>query len=166
MSDIVTTVDDYLAMWNEADPERRAAHIERAWAGDGRYVDPLLEAQGPAALSDMVAAVQAQYPGHRFRRVSGIDAHHDQLRFAWQLVDADGAVAAAGIDVGGFYAASTHALGAISQSLAWVRPGRDADLIVVHRTDGCRRGRGSRVRRERSWLRSRQGLSVVAGGGG
>jgi hypothetical protein len=30
MSDIVTTVDDYLAMWNEADPERRAAHIERA----------------------------------------------------------------------------------------------------------------------------------------
>jgi hypothetical protein len=48
----------------------------------------------------MVDAVQAQYPGHRFGRVSGIDAHHDQLRFAWQLVDPDGAVAAAGIDVG------------------------------------------------------------------
>jgi hypothetical protein len=100
MSDVATTVDDYLAMWNEADPARRATHIERAWAGDGRYVDPLLEARGAAALSDMVDAVHAQYPGHRFRRVSGIDAHHDQLRFAWELVDPDGGVAAAGIDVG------------------------------------------------------------------
>jgi hypothetical protein len=100
MSDVATTVDEYLAMWNEADPARRAAHIERAWASDGRYVDPLLEAQGPAALSDMVAAVHTQYPGHRFRRVSGIDAHHDQVRFAWELVDPVGGVTAVGIDVG------------------------------------------------------------------
>jgi hypothetical protein len=100
MSDIVTTVDDYLAMWNEADPERRASHIERAWAREGRYVDPLLEAQGATALGEMVAGVHAQYPGHRFRRTSGIDAHHDQLRFAWELVGPDGDVTAAGIDVG------------------------------------------------------------------
>jgi hypothetical protein len=100
MSNVAATADEYLAMWNEADPARRAAHIERAWAGDGRYVDPLLEAQGPAALSDMVGDVHARYPRHRFRRVSGIDAHHDQLRFAWELVDPDGGVTAAGIDVG------------------------------------------------------------------
>jgi hypothetical protein len=40
MSDVTTTVDTYLAMWNETDPTRRAEHIERAWTGDGRYVDP------------------------------------------------------------------------------------------------------------------------------
>ena len=100
MSDVGTTVDEYMAMWNEADPARRAAHIARAWAADGHYVDPMLVAQGAAALSDMVAAVHAQYPGHRFRRVSGVDAHHDQLRFAWELVDPDGGVTAAGVDIG------------------------------------------------------------------
>ena len=100
MNDIATTVDAYLAMWNETDAARRAAHIERVWTSDGRYVDPMLEAEGRAALSEMVADVHAQFPGHRFRRVSGIDAHHDQLRFAWDLVAPDGAVVVAGIDIG------------------------------------------------------------------
>jgi len=100
MSDVKTTVDTYLAMWNEADPTRRAKHIERAWTDDARYVDPMLEAAGHAALSEMVTGVQARFPGHRFRRVSGIDIHHDQLRFAWELVAPDGAVVVAGIDVG------------------------------------------------------------------
>src|SRR5438128_10441339 len=100
MNDIATTVDAYLAMWNETDAARRAAHIERVWTSDGRYVDPMLEAEGRAALSEMVADVHAHFPGHRFRRVSGIDAHHDQLRFAWELVGPDGSVTAAGIDVG------------------------------------------------------------------
>jgi hypothetical protein len=100
MSDVKTTVDTYLAMWNEADPARRAKHIERAWADDGRYVDPMLEAAGHAALSEMVTGVQTRFPGHRFRRASGIDIHHDQLRFAWDLVAPDGAVVVAGIDIG------------------------------------------------------------------
>ena len=100
MTDIAATVDAYFAMWNEPDPARRAEVIEQAWSPDGRYVDPLLEAQGHAALSEMVAAVHAQFPGHRFRRVSGIDAHHDELRFGWELVGPDGALTAAGLDLG------------------------------------------------------------------
>jgi hypothetical protein len=100
VSDITTTIDTYLAMWNETDPARRAELIERAWAGDGRYVDPLLEVEGHAALSEMVGAVHAQYPGHRFTRTSGIDTHHDQARFGWELVGPDGALTVAGIDVG------------------------------------------------------------------
>src|SRR5213593_1725162 len=100
MSDATTTVDTYLAMWNETDPKHRAQLIERAWAGDGRYVDPMLEAEGHAAISEMVAGVQAKFPGHRFRRLSGIDTHHDQLRFAWDLVSPEGAVVVAGLDIG------------------------------------------------------------------
>src|SRR5438309_196963 len=92
MSDVTTTVETYLAMWNEPDPARRAEHIERAWAEAGHYVDPLLEAEGHAALGEMVAAVHAQYPGHRFRRTSAIDTHHDQLRFGWELVAPDGSI--------------------------------------------------------------------------
>src|SRR6185312_12206547 len=90
----------YLAMWNEPDPGRRAREIERAWAQDGRYLDPLLEAEGHAALSELVAGVHAQYPDHRFSRTSGVDAHHDRVRFGWQLTGPDGTVTVAGIDVG------------------------------------------------------------------
>ena len=64
----------------------------------------MLEAEGHAALGQMVAAVQARFPGHRFYRTSGVDAHHDQVRFAWELRGPDGAVAAGGIDVGGLAA--------------------------------------------------------------
>ena len=100
MSDVENTVDTYLAMWNETDAARRAEHIERAWAADGEYVDPQLEAEGHAGLSHMVEAVQTRFPGYRFRRTSGVDAHHDRVRFAWELAAPDQTVAVAGIDVG------------------------------------------------------------------
>jgi hypothetical protein len=48
----------------------------------------------------MAAALQQQFAGHRFRRASAVDAHHDHLRFAWELVGPDGAVALTGLDVG------------------------------------------------------------------
>jgi hypothetical protein len=102
VTDVTATIDDYFAMWNEPDAELRAALIARAWAPDGRYRDPALEADGHAELSDMVESVQARFPGHRFRRLSAVDSHHDEARFAWQLADEDGQVAVAGIDVAGF----------------------------------------------------------------
>jgi hypothetical protein len=100
MTDVTTIVDTYLEMWNESDAARRSELIERAWAEDGRYVDPALEATGHAALSDMVAAVHERFPGHRFSRTGDVDTHHDQLRFGWQLSDGNGGVAVAGLDVG------------------------------------------------------------------
>ena len=78
----------------------RAESPGPGWATDRLYVDPMLEAEGHGALGEMVAAVQAKFPGHRFRRRSGVDTHHDQLRFAWDLVAPDGAVVVAGIDIG------------------------------------------------------------------
>ena len=100
MSDVAKTVDTYLAMWNETDATRRAAYVEQIWTTDGHYADPALEASGHAALGAMVAGVHARFPAHRFRRTSGIDLHHDQLRFGWELAGPDGSVVVAGIDVG------------------------------------------------------------------
>jgi hypothetical protein len=100
MSTITETVDTYLSMWNETDAGRRAEIIARAWTVDGRYADPQLEAAGHAALSEMVAAVQERFPGHRFRRTSGVDAHHDAVRFGWELVAPDGSVTVPGVDIG------------------------------------------------------------------
>jgi len=100
VSDIATIVEAYLGMWNTTDPAARKKFIEKAWATDGRYVDPMLEADGHDALNEMVAGVQQHYVGHQFTRTSGIDAHHDTIRFAWDLRAPDGALTVAGVDVG------------------------------------------------------------------
>jgi hypothetical protein len=100
MSDLTATIETYLAAWNETDANRRAELIEQVWAQDGQLIDPPLAAQGHQGISDLVAALHTQFPGHRFRRASGIDSHHDQLRVAWELVAPDGQVALAGLDVG------------------------------------------------------------------
>ena len=98
-STLTTVVDTCIDMWNEEDADRRAGLIRTAWADDARYRDPLLEADGAGGLDQMVATVHGQYPGHRFRRTTGVDAHHDVARFGWELVAPDGAVFVGGIDV-------------------------------------------------------------------
>jgi hypothetical protein len=100
MSDVTAIVEAYADAWNEQDGDARAALIEKAWVPDGRYLDPMLQAEGRDALNDMIEAVHAQYPGHRIRVTSGIDVHHDRVRFAWELVGPDGTLTVAGMDVG------------------------------------------------------------------
>jgi len=100
MADLAETVDTYLTAWMERDATRRASMIERVWAADGRLIDPPFAAEGHSGISEMMAAAQTQFPGHHFRRTSGIDAHHDHLRFGWELVAADGSVTLSGTDVG------------------------------------------------------------------
>jgi len=97
--DVDTLVDTYIDMWNETDVARRAELIATAWTEDGAYTDPLLEATGAAAISEMVDGVHSQLPGHRFALTSGIDSHHDHHRFGWELAAADGTVAVEGVDV-------------------------------------------------------------------
>lgn len=94
-----TTVDRYVAMWNEADPGRRLELARLAWSESGRYLDPLFDATGHAELDATIAALQARFPGHEFRRTSELDGHHTTFRFGWELVAPDGAVVARGLDV-------------------------------------------------------------------
>ena len=79
------TVDAYLESWNETDPTKRAALIERSLGADLWYRDPLLEADGLEAYGAMIAAVQAQFPGLVMSRTSPVDAHRDVVRFNWAL---------------------------------------------------------------------------------
>jgi SnoaL-like protein len=100
MSDVTTIVDDYLAALSEGDTASRARLVSRAWDEDGRFVDPLLDVRGHEAIGGIAVAVREQFPGHTFQRTSGVDVHHDRVRFTWALVGPDGAVALSGIDVG------------------------------------------------------------------
>jgi hypothetical protein len=83
MINVNETVLNYLAAWNETDPERRRAIIARTWAEDGSFLDAHREGLGHAGIDAMIAAVQQHFAGYRFRLVSGIEAHHDRVRFSW-----------------------------------------------------------------------------------
>jgi hypothetical protein len=99
MDTFATLIDSYIALWNETDEHARRTLAETVWAPDGRYVDPLLAANGPAAISAGVGAVQGQFPGWVFRLAAPIDAHHDQARFQWELGPAGAEPQAVGFDV-------------------------------------------------------------------
>jgi len=92
-------IDRYFAIWNQTDPARRRALIGETYTGDATYLDPMLEGSGPEGIDAMVAAVQQRFPGHRFRQTGGVDAHHDRLRFAWELGTEGAPPVARGTDI-------------------------------------------------------------------
>lgn len=92
-------IDRYIACWNEADPARREALVAETFTEGARYLDPMLEGEGHAAIAGLIAAAQAQFPGLSFSRRGTADAHHDRLRFAWALGPAGGAAVAGGTDM-------------------------------------------------------------------
>lgn len=98
--DLTSTVDGYLAAYGEPDAQRRAELIAAVWADDGQLLDPPLTGEGHDGIGAAAEALQQQFPGHAFRRTSGVDAHHDRLRFAWELVGPDGGAVLTGADFG------------------------------------------------------------------
>jgi hypothetical protein len=99
-TDVAAIVDRYIDAWNETDPAARRALIAQTWMPDGRYLDPLMTGEGHDGIDAMIAGVQDQFPGIRFRRTGEIDAHHDVVRFTWALGPEGGAPFAGGLDVG------------------------------------------------------------------
>jgi hypothetical protein len=59
-----------------------------------------VSATGADAISAMIGDLQGQFPGHAVTLSSGLDAHHNLVRFGWDLTDADGTVVMQGLDVG------------------------------------------------------------------
>ena len=98
--DTLKAVTQYMAAWNEADPSARNRILEQCWADHGVYVDPNVTLSGREALSRHISKVQAERPGARLEFVSGIDTHHNVLRFRWRLIRADGTAGDKSIDFG------------------------------------------------------------------
>jgi len=96
----VEVVTQYMAAWNEGDAAARQSLLERCWADGGVYVDPNVELAGREALSRHISKIQAGRPGARLEFVSGIDVHHNVLRFLWRLMRADGTYGDTSIDFG------------------------------------------------------------------
>jgi len=92
-------VTQYMAAWNEPEAARQAL-LEQCWSDRGVYLDPKTSLTGRDELARHIAAMQASRPGARLEFMSGIDVHHNVVRFLWRLVRADGSCGDVSIDFG------------------------------------------------------------------
>ncbi len=83
-------VDRYIAVWNEPDADARQDAIAGLWTEDGTYTDPLAAVEGHEAIEAVIVGAREQFPGHVFRLLGDVDAHHDIARFGWELVPEGG----------------------------------------------------------------------------
>ena len=90
--------DHMLAAWNERDPQRVRAHLERALAPNVEFIDPSVETHGIDEFEANVHDVHRQLPGAEYSRTSGVDSHHRLHRYSWQI-SRDGEVLLPGFDV-------------------------------------------------------------------
>lgn len=96
---IDTVIDTNLTAYGNPDATSRQQQLAQVWAADGKLIDPPIDGAGLDGIDQMMAAVQSQFPGHSFRRTSGIDAHHGIARYSWELLGPEGNVALVGLDV-------------------------------------------------------------------
>lgn len=89
----------YGEAWLEPDEQRRRALIERAWAQDAVYCDPLALVQGREALVRHIGETQAGLAGGRIAITAEADRHHDSAHFPWAAEDAAGTAVMTGFDV-------------------------------------------------------------------
>ncbi|WP_228001093.1 nuclear transport factor 2 family protein [Nocardia australiensis] len=92
-------VAQYLEVWNTTDAVARRTGIEAVFTSGATYVDPLAAVAGHDQLDAAIAGVQAQFPGWVFTLAGPVDAHHNQVRFTWELGPADGPAVVVGFDV-------------------------------------------------------------------
>ncbi|ANW00147.1 hypothetical protein [Bradyrhizobium icense] len=97
---IVRVVNQYMAAWNTADAGIRNGLLRDCWSERGNYIDPTVVLAGRDALAMHIAQVQSRRPGAKLEFMSGVDVHHNVVRFLWRLVRADGTAGETSIDFG------------------------------------------------------------------
>ena len=92
MDDAQRLADRYVAVWNEADPDRRRHAIAELWTQDGQHYVDVREARGYEALEMRIIGSydrNIRDGGHRFRAVKGARALRDVVTFDWEMLHAD-----------------------------------------------------------------------------
>jgi hypothetical protein len=92
-------IDNYFAAWNEGDPMRRREMLERAITPEAELVDPTGRWRGIDGVSERIGNYLSSAPGTRVVPASGLDAHHDVVRYAWSVMDGEGREIIGGIDI-------------------------------------------------------------------
>ncbi len=97
VSEAVATYGD---AWNETDEQKRRELLEKSWADDGIYQDPMGRAEGRDALVTHIGGFQQMMAGNTIEATSDVDTYGDVFRFSWLMRDAQGDIALEGMDFG------------------------------------------------------------------
>jgi hypothetical protein len=98
MSELNQLVNRYIALWHEPNVELRRQSITELWVEDGAQFTRLREIRGYQALVERVSTAYEKFvktEGFLFRLSSDVDAHHNAVKFTWEMVPAGGGEAAA-----------------------------------------------------------------------
>ena len=90
------TWDTYTAAWQAPGADAKAQALRSCVDGDCVYRDPLVVAEGHAALVDYMLGFHQQVPGGFFRTTT-FRAHDARSAATWQMCSADGGVLGEGI---------------------------------------------------------------------
>ncbi len=99
MTDFHAIAERYLSAWNHGNDASRASVLEKGWAAQARYTDPLMSARNRDEVATMITAARSQFPGHAFSLRGDVDGHANFVRFSWILTSGQGAPVAGGSDV-------------------------------------------------------------------
>ena len=118
MTETANLAENYLALWNEPDADRRGRIIAELWTEDGSQIlqppqemraiaaspgiglAATLEARGHAELEARAATSYAHWAGAEglsFRGRDDVERLGDVAKFHWEAVTRDGDVAAVGL---------------------------------------------------------------------
>ena len=97
-----TLIDRYVAVWHEPEAARRRAAIESIWSPDGEHLSASKEARGYDQLEQRIADTYQRWVVEErcsFRALDEPIAHHDAIRFRWEMVSHDGQTESIGLDL-------------------------------------------------------------------
>ncbi len=94
-----SSIEAYIAAWNEHDAEARARLVERACADDFRLLTSGRCIRGRAGLGALIAEFQKRRPGDRARLTSAVEIHESTFRYVG-VVDSEGAAPVETLDTG------------------------------------------------------------------
>ena len=78
-------LDAYNAAWGETDVSARRALLEKSWAEDGVYTDPMAVAAGREGLIDWISAMHQQFPDCGITQTGEVEEHHGVVHFTWDF---------------------------------------------------------------------------------
>jgi hypothetical protein len=93
MTDMQTFVQEYIAVWNEPDAQRRRQLILTLWQEDANHLARTLEAVGHAGIEKRVSDAYEKWvkeKGNVFRLRDGVDGHHGTIKLRWEMLPAAG----------------------------------------------------------------------------
>jgi nuclear transport factor 2 (NTF2) superfamily protein len=85
-------VGKYVASWGEPDPGIRRQVIAELWSAEAVYANAAAEFRGRDGIEKAVTEAWDMFMSKGFTtRVGRVDAHHDAVRYTWELYAPDGA---------------------------------------------------------------------------